>query len=252
MNCIKCGREIPEGELFCATCSQAPESREPVRRPAPAASNRASEPRRSSSSNTSRAAGRSTSRGKTVALVIVCLLLAGALSYIGLTHGRMVVEQNRLQERQLQLEQQENEVAALEQGKEALNAQLETANSSIAILEEEITKLERQLNESQSSVSQSQYDLTSQKQELEKLKEEKTALEEEAQSLQSQLTELQSSYTVASEKANFMDRYVVFVNNDGSNLYHTYSCSQFKRDSFWAYSRKLAESNGYDPCPQCQ
>ena len=31
MHCIKCGREIPEGELFCVECSMAPEPPEPVR-----------------------------------------------------------------------------------------------------------------------------------------------------------------------------------------------------------------------------
>lgn len=250
MNCIKCGREIPEGELFCAACSQAPEPREPVRRPAPAAQSRPSDARKTSGARS--AERRSSKKGVTVALVLVCLLLAGTVGYIALSHSRLTVEQNRLRERQQQLEQRENEFAALEQSKEALSAQLETANDSIAILEDEISKLERQLNESQSNVSQSQYDLTSQKQQLDKLTEEKAALEEKAQSLQEQLTSLQASYAVASEKANFMDSYVVFVNNDGSGLYHTYDCSQFKRDSFWAYSRKLAQSNGYDPCPQCQ
>ena len=250
MNCIKCGREIPEGELFCAVCSQAPEQREPVRRPAPAAQSRPSDARKNTGARS--AERRSSKKGPTVALVLVCLLLAGAIGYIVLSHGRLTVEQNRLEARQQQLEQREQEFAALEQSKEALSAQLETANDSIAILEDEISKLERQLNESQSNVSQSQYDLTSQKQQLDKLTGEKNALEEAAQLLQEQLTSLQTSYAVASEKANFMDSYVVFVNNDGSGLYHTYDCSQFKRDSFWAYSRKLAQSNGYDPCPQCQ
>ena len=44
---------------------------------------------------------------------------------------------------------------------------------------------------------------------------------------------------------------MVFVNNDGSNLYHKYDCPLFTRQNFWAYSRKLAESNGYDPCSRC-
>lgn len=252
MNCIKCGRQIPDGELFCSICSQAPGQREPARRPAPAPVSRSTDTRKPANAAPVRPQERQASRkGLAVSLVLVCLLLAASVGYIFMSHGRLIVEENRLQERKQQLEQQENEMAALQQSNETLSAQLENANSSIAILEDEIAKLEQQLNQSESNVSQSQYDLTSQKQQLEKLTEEKAALEAEAQSLQSQLDSLQSSYTAASTKANFMDSYVVFVNNDGTNLYHTFDCSRFKRDNFWAYSRKLAESNGYDPCPQC-
>ena len=52
-------------------------------------------------------------------------------------------------------------------------------------------------------------------------------------------------------KSKFMDSYVVFVENDGSGLYHKYGCDDFAQTSFWAYSRKLAEANGYKPCPRC-
>ena len=48
-----------------------------------------------------------------------------------------------------------------------------------------------------------------------------------------------------------MDSYVVFVENDGRGLYHKYGCDDFAQTSFWAYSRKLAEANGYQPCPRC-
>ena len=48
-----------------------------------------------------------------------------------------------------------------------------------------------------------------------------------------------------------MDTYVVFVENDKSGLYHRYDCAAFARKSFWAYSRKLAENNGYHACPSC-
>ena len=53
------------------------------------------------------------------------------------------------------------------------------------------------------------------------------------------------------EKAKFMDTYVVFVEDDGSNLYHHYGCPRFLGRSFWAYSRKLAEKNRFKPCPDC-
>ena len=48
-----------------------------------------------------------------------------------------------------------------------------------------------------------------------------------------------------------MDSYVVFVNNDGTGLYHRYDCGTFLKSNFWAYSRKLAQNNGYTACPVC-
>ena len=52
-------------------------------------------------------------------------------------------------------------------------------------------------------------------------------------------------------KADLMDSYVVFVEDDGTGLYHKYDCPRFVQRSFWAYSRKLAEKNHYTPCPDC-
>ena len=49
----------------------------------------------------------------------------------------------------------------------------------------------------------------------------------------------------------FMDNYVVFVENNGSRVYHTYDCPEFSKSNFWAYSRKLAEAQGFNPCPTC-
>ena len=66
---------------------------------------------------------------------------------------------------------------------------------------------------------------------------------------------LESALDVARQyktKSEFMDSYVVFVENDGSGIYHTYGCGNFARNSFWAYSRKLAEAQGFHPCPVCK
>ena len=52
-------------------------------------------------------------------------------------------------------------------------------------------------------------------------------------------------------KSDFLDTYAVFVENDGTNYYHTYNCNKFLKESFWIYSRKLAENYGFTPCPSC-
>ena len=42
--CIKCGREIPDGELFCNDCALNPGASETVQKPAPALSGRMQKP----------------------------------------------------------------------------------------------------------------------------------------------------------------------------------------------------------------
>ena len=261
MNCIKCGREIPEGELFCVECSltpashsepqpgvvRAPRPKKPVKaqdakplpRPdtktAPVKKSRAAEPPRRS-------------RKAAVAIVLLSLMLAGSLA----------VQRARLRTRDADLTLREQELTDLEAERDALQQQLDAANATMDSLEEEISDLKAQLNQSQGANSQAQYDMTSQKQELDKLVEENSELlttvedlEANIGKLDAQITQLQNLNAVTSEKSNFLDTYVVFVNNDGSKLYHKYDCPNFNKSSFWAYSRKLAESNGYDPCPNC-
>ena len=52
-------------------------------------------------------------------------------------------------------------------------------------------------------------------------------------------------------QADFMDRNVVFVEDDGSGLYHRYGCSRFAAKTFAVYSRKQAVAAGYTACPDC-
>lgn len=53
------------------------------------------------------------------------------------------------------------------------------------------------------------------------------------------------------QKLDFFDEYVVFVEDDGTNLYHKYDCYRFKGDYFWAYNTDQAIDIGYEPCPRC-
>ena len=94
--------------------------------------------------------------------------------------------------------------------------------------------------------------------ELERVTAEKEALETENASLTQSIETLTSTNEELAStnrryvtKSKFMDAYVVFVENDGTGYYHKYGCDYFAQTSFWAYSRKLAEANGYTPCPHC-
>ncbi len=259
MNCIKCGREIPEGELFCSVCSMPPAPPEP---PGGRKPQKAADPKGRPESRPQAQKARSDKpprrRGLVAALIIVSLLLAGAVACIALGYGNMMQERRRLRAKEADLIYRENVLAEQQQDMEQLNQELERARDSIQSLEQEIEALEDQLHDSESSVSQSQYDMTSQQQEMDLLSdenatllEEVTALERQAETLRGQVERLTAANDANSAKATFLDTYVVFVNNDGSDVYHTYDCPQFTRQSFWAYSRKLAESYGYTPCPSC-
>lgn len=50
---------------------------------------------------------------------------------------------------------------------------------------------------------------------------------------------------------DFIDTYVVFVENDGTNLYHKFGCYKFKGDEFWVYNTEKAEQFDYKPCQEC-
>ena len=62
-----------------------------------------------------------------------------------------------------------------------------------------------------------------------------------------------------SDEIEFYDMYVVFVSDDGTNLYHKYDCVDFdtsyfwayNTDYFWAYNTETAKGRGYKPCPKC-
>lgn len=51
--------------------------------------------------------------------------------------------------------------------------------------------------------------------------------------------------------ASFVDDYVVLIEDDGTNLYHKFSCYKFRGDSFWVYNTENAVQQGFSPCPIC-
>ena len=49
----------------------------------------------------------------------------------------------------------------------------------------------------------------------------------------------------------FYDKYVVFVSDDGTNIYHKVDCYKFDSSYFWAYNVEAAKGKGYRPCSWC-
>ena len=91
------------------------------------------------------------------------------------------------------------------------------------------------------------------KQTKEEIKENKRIeeLEEQVAKLSEEVASWKNKYYEANEKATFMDKHVVFVEDDGTKLYHKYDCIKFSKNSFWAFNVEATKNAGYKPCPIC-
>lgn len=267
MTCIKCGKEIPDGELFCPACSLnlPPEQSDAIETPRiPAPIGRMQKPvpvKRAAPQMMGPQVQTSRRPGLAIALAVVSVLLAASLGFLAWQYGNIFVERNRLRTREDSILAQEQEVEALQQEIDQLTAELNETEQMLAARNETIKDLQAQLSGSQSSQTQSQYDLTNAQTQLDQLTEENKQLMTLAEDLEAEISALEENKATLEaalqaaqsyvQKANFMDSYVVFVEDDGTGYYHTYDCPNFPRNQFWAYSRKLAEANSYDPCPVC-
>lgn len=262
--CIKCGKPIPDGELFCAQCSLNPGVAEldldEPQRPAPPAG-RMQKPvpvqkpqPRPAPQAPKKQAGAGLIRGF-VAVCVLCAVLLGLCVWQYATRAKanvaLRVREDAITQREQALEQLEADLTARTDELAAAQAQLDEQQT-------QIDRLQAMVNAAESSMNQTQYDMTTQQAQMDLLEQKNETLQDEAKQLGEQiqtLTEQNQTLIDAAElfqkKAAFMDAYVVFVENDGTGWYHMYDCPHFAQKSFWAYSRKLAEKNRYTPCPYC-
>ena len=274
MYCLRCGREIPDGELFCRECAKAPIERQsqPEKHIQPARQ-----------SDTARLAAppqempampqpRRRVNRLLAPLIAACLVIAALGAYVVYSHRQIGIQKANYRVKEANLMLRENELSGLEENYAAALAELEAANGTIAARDEEIAALEAELRARESEASQSEYDAAAAQKTIDTLTEENETLTAENEALETEKTELQTAldektaaavaiqekldemtalYSGVRAKADFMDSYVVFVNNNGTGYYHRYDCGNFTRSNFWAYSRKLAENYGYTPCPVC-
>ena len=70
-------------------------------------------------------------------------------------------------------------------------------------------------------------------------------------SLTGRVNNLQNQVQENKELADFIDDYVVFIEDDGTDLYHKYKCYKFKGESFWVLNINAAKEDGYKACPNC-
>lgn len=258
MNCVRCGKQIPDGEIFCEACASAP-------LPAgekPVSSSAASVSR----TRTRKPARRKGGRGGLIVAVILLLLIAGAsLWYTYQMFQSVRHQQATMRVQEANLSEREYALSGQLEENERLEAAIAEAQQTEASLRSQIADLQAKLKGNESSVNQSQYDLDAAMKRMEtmqtsldtataaltELNEEKDKLQESFDELEKAYDAMKDKFETQSEKLDWIDAYVVYVENDGSNYYHTFECSKFKRQSFWVYNRKLAENKGYTACPIC-
>lgn len=287
MYCLRCGREIPDGELFCRTCGkqpiekqQPPEIREPVRVQEAA---RATVAERQ---ETVAVVPKKKMNKLLIPMLLTLMLAIAACVFTLYTYQQINIQKANYRVKEANLTLRENELSDLEKNYELTCAELEAANRTIDEQNAEIRGLNQEILEWESAASQNEYDAATAQKAIEELttaNEELTGANEELTTANEELTEVNkgleaentaldqqilektaevtairaeldymtASYETASTKANFMDSYVVFVNNNGTKYYHNYDCYLFSKSNFWAYSRKLAQNQGYSACPSC-
>ena len=266
--CIKCGKEIPDGELFCAECGLNPGAAPPRPRPSAAAQPgrmqtpvRRAEPLRPAEQRPPEPAAKPEKKEKRpgrALTVCACIVAAVSLGLAIWQFSGLARQRRAIRLREDDLAEREKRLTTLETQIDDLTAELAAEEEKTAAQMRQIETLLATVDSAESSANQSQYDLSEQQKELEKttdenatLEEQVTALERENERLRADYDTLYAAVDAQSKKLRFMDSYVVFVEDDGTGNYHRYDCGKFLKKNFWAYSRKLAERQGYTPCAQC-
>lgn len=267
MNCIRCGRKILEGKTFCDDCAgvvqeplvETPYTSKHIILPA---RTEAVKPQKKLEKKPEKKPEKPRSKRlvrAVVALSLVCVLLVAACGYGVFYHfSTYQRERNRLRMQEEEMNRQALAAAQVEQELTEVQTRLSEAQSTISEQKQEIIRLEQEANTYQLQDSQSQQAVRELQEKYLSLVDEKTALVNDVTALTAQVDKLNSrlssaeeSNRVLLEKSAFFDAHVAFVENDGTDYYHNYSCPYFKKQSYWAYSINLAISRGYTACPYC-
>lgn len=206
-----------------------------------------------------------------VVFALIAAIAVGVAVYVGMNTHNLRVELTKAQ----------TERASAQASVESLEKQVTELDTSLSEVKEErdalsleAADLSTKVNSMESSVNQSAYDKESAERDLADAQEDIKALSQQITDIQTKLNEtedklseteaaneqLQLDCEAAEEKAKgyedevgFYDTYVVFVMlSSDTKYYHKYDCEDFTKRNFLAYSTKLAEANGYSPCPKCK
>lgn len=80
---------------------------------------------------------------------------------------------------------------------------------------------------------------------------ENEALTKTSSKIQKENESLEKELRLSYKQFDNINELVVFVEDDGTRLYHKFLCEKFKGESFWAFNIDAAEGKGYKPCTLC-
>lgn len=231
MKCLRCGTDLKDSTVFCPDCSKV--TSVPLQSSV-YLNRKIILPKRKPSQSVKKAESKTPARkqrraGSWMVLCAILLLVIGAL----LIHGAYTYDQKK------QLAQEVEQLHAFEDECVRLTNKLREAEAEVTSLEEELSRL-----------GSSSY--LAIREELKTVQAEKDALTRELSRAQSDLTELQGQLEQLIDKAEFLDDYIVFLQDEDPTVFHSYDCEKFTRNGYRAYNRQLALSLGYTPCPHCQ
>ena len=146
--CIKCGREIPDGELFCNDCALNPGASETVQKPAPALSGRMQKPvvhppkpKPQPQPVQPTPPKRRTGHGVVIAILCVFTVLSLSLSIYLLANSASQRVSLRL--RESDLEEREQHLTVLEQSLSDTQQELLDAKDELSQQAQTIEELQR-------------------------------------------------------------------------------------------------------------
>ena len=266
MHCIRCGKTISEGRLFCDDCSrtvstplEASEARRLVLpdrsklppAPKPVKKNEPAPPPR----------GLRRLTGAVVALSLCCTLLLGALGYGAYAWFFGSIHQERSRQALVTVENTRlnGEVDRLEEALSVAEEEQRTLEDARLADARKLQRLEDELNIYRMQTGDLETDLTALEQEnfllldeLDRAAAENRTLQRKVEDLQTQLQTKEEESAWLESLAAFVDSQVACVSDDGTGYYHRYSCTYFSTAGNYAlYDTATAETQGYTPCPYC-
>lgn len=122
--------------------------------------------------------------------------------------------------------------------------EIETLKEHNKTITQNLTEKEKQLEDYKAQ-------LLEKNTEIENLKASIDLIESEIENLEVGIDLLEIDLEIMTTQVEFYDKHVVFVSDDGTNIYHNLRCEDFDASYFWAYNVELAEARGKTPCPKC-
>ncbi len=230
MKCLRCGAELNESAVFCTACSKVTSVPLPS---SPYLNKKIQLPKRKPAQNVRKAepkkpAKKETRVGRWILISALLFLLSASLLLQGVylynKKESFAAEVARLQ--------------SVEDECVRLTEMLRQAQEDAMALEKELEDL-----------GTDSYLRT--REELKLSQEENTRLTEELSRAQESIRDLESRLELLREKTEFFDTYIVFLQEDGTDYFHSFDCEKFIRHSYRAYNKQQALALGYLPCPNC-